>query len=223
MMKLSPEEIRAMRRSYGEIGLAEGDLQTDPLEQFQLWLVEATANVAIVEANAMVLSTVNEGQPSSRTVLLKNISESGFTFFTNYSSQKALELAANPKVSLLFPWYPMERQVCIQGVAQKVSEQESDNYFAIRPRTSQIGAWASLQSTEIESRQELETKFIEFTEKFGADEVLPRPPYWGGYRIIPTSIEFWQGRNSRLHDRLRFTKVGSVDDLTTWKLRRIQP
>jgi pyridoxamine 5'-phosphate oxidase len=176
----------------------------------------------IVEANAMVLSTVNNGEPSSRTVLLKDVSEAGFIFFTNYESKKATDLLANPNVALLFPWYPMERQVKIIGRAEKVSSADSDAYFATRPWSSQIGAWASNQSQPLSAREDLETIYKEFAEKYPEGSSVPRPPHWGGYLVTPTLIEFWQGRYSRLHDRIRYTKAINAAE-TNWKIQRVFP
>ena len=212
------EAISSMRKSYGEVGLEQSD--ENPIKQFILWLAEAAANPMIVEANAMVLSTVNNGEPSSRTVLLKDVSEAGFTFFTNYESKKAADLSSNPNVALLFPWYPMERQVKIMGKAEKVSPSESDVYFASRPWSSQIGAWASNQSQPLSAREDLETIYKEFAEKYPEGSSVPRPPHWGGYLVIPKQIEFWQGRYSRLHDRIRYTKAIPV---TNWNIQRIFP
>ncbi len=212
------EAISSMRKSYGEVGLEKSD--ENPIKQFILWLAEAAANPMIVEANAMVLSTVNNGEPSSRTVLLKDVSEAGFTFFTNYESKKAADLSSNPNVALLFPWYPMERQVKIMGKAEKVSPAESDAYFATRPWSSQIGAWASNQSQPLSAREDLERIYKEFAEKYPEGSSVPRPPHWGGYLVIPKQIEFWQGRYSRLHDRIRYTKAISV---TNWNIQRIFP
>ncbi len=155
-----------MRRQYGEVGLVESDLPAEPIALFNSWLADAAANEIVVEANAMVLSTVTSDGPSSRTVLLKDLTQDGFTFFTNYGSNKAKAIADNSNVSLLFPWYAMERQVIILGGAKKISRKESEDYFATRPRTSQIGAWASVQSTQLSSRQELEKRFKEFEAKF---------------------------------------------------------
>lgn len=218
MTELDKATIAAMRRSYGEAGLTEGQISPDPVAQFHSWLHEAAANVVIVEANAMVLSTVADGQPSSRTVLLKELSAAGFSFFTNYGSRKGQQIAENPAVSLLFPWYAMERQVIVLGQAKKIAEADSDNYFAGRPWSSQIGAWASSQSEPLENRSELEAKFQEFSLKYPEGSSVPRPPHWGGYMVVPTSIEFWQGRYSRLHDRLRY----EVTD-NGWKVRRFYP
>jgi pyridoxamine 5'-phosphate oxidase len=212
------EAISSMRKSYGEDGLEKSD--ENPIKQFILWLAEAAANPMIVEANAMVLSTVNNGEPSSRTVLLKDVNEAGFTFFTNYESKKAADLSSNPNVALLFPWYPMERQVKIIGKAEKVSPSESDAYFATRPWSSQIGAWASNQSQPLSAREDLERIYKEFAEKYPEGSSVPRPPHWGGYLVIPKQIEFWQGRYSRLHDRIRYTKAIPV---TNWNIQRIFP
>jgi len=210
------EEISQMRRSYGDAGLTESDLAANPIEQFLKWLEQAAANEFIVEANAMVLSTYADGAPSSRTVLLKDVTDAGLTFFTNYNSRKAKAIANNEKVSLLFPWYAMERQVGVIGTASKISEAESAEYFATRPRDSQIGAWASSQSDELTSRADLENKYREFEAKF-PDEV-PKPPHWGGYLVSPITFEFWQGRYSRLHDRFIYSKNNS-----NWEIKRLNP
>ena len=210
------DEISQMRRSYGEDGVDLPDLDSNPLQQFLKWLGEAAANQFIVEANAMVLSTFANNIATSRSVLLKDASESGLTFFTNYNSRKANAIQNNPNVSLLFPWYAMERQVSVTGVAKKVSAEESDAYFASRPRESQLGAWASSQSENLISRIALEEKFAEFSQKFPSE--VPRPPHWGGYLVTPITFEFWQGRYSRLHDRFIYTKNNS-----DWELVRLNP
>jgi pyridoxamine 5'-phosphate oxidase len=213
------EEIRAMRRSYGDAGLET--LPNDPFEAFALWLKQAHENIIIVEANAMVLSTLStDSQIETRTVLLKDISDGGFTFFTNYESRKAHAINLNPNVSLLFPWYAMERQIAISGVAEKVSEKESDDYFATRPWGSQIGAWASHQSSPLATRGELEQRFEGASQKWPEGTAVPRPTFWGGYRVMPLSIEFWQGRYSRLHDRLRYERANTTAD---WELNRYYP
>ena len=221
MSEINRETIRAMRLSYGQAGLTESDLASDPIEQFKKWLREASENIMVVEANAMVLSTITDGAPVGRSVLLKDVSSDGFTFFTKYLSRKAEAIASNPKVSLVFPWYPMERQVIIIGTAEKVSAQESDDYFAARPWGSQIGATASAQSTELDSRETLEAKYAQLAEKYPEGSVVPRPEYWGGYLVRPVSIEFWQGRHSRLHDRLRY--VRSDSQKTDWRVNRLNP
>lgn len=221
--ELSRDSIRAMRRSYGEVGLET--LPADPFAAFAAWLQEAAANPVIVEANAMVLSTSGADANgadaiTTRTVLLKDISQGGFTFFSNYSSRKAQAIEVNPQVTLLFPWYAMERQVSISGFAEKIDEEESSDYFATRPWSSQIGAWASAQSAPLATREELEQRFAGAAEKWPEGSVVPRPPHWGGYRVLPTNIEFWQGRYSRLHDRLRYERANTTSD---WALHRYYP
>jgi pyridoxamine 5'-phosphate oxidase len=215
----SREDISAMRRHYGEIGLSESDLPNEPISLFNSWLKAAAEYEVIVEANAMVLSTVSDNSPSSRTVLLKDLTEAGFTFFTNYGSTKAKAIAENSSVSLLFPWYAMERQVIIIGSAHRIARVESEKYFATRPRTSQIGAWASEQSSPLSSRQDLEKKFKEFEEKWSDATEIPTPPNWGGFVVNPTSIEFWQGRYSRLHDRIRYLRLSD----NNWQRLRLNP
>ena len=215
----SREDIAAMRRQYGEHGLIEVELPLNPIELFNTWLTQAAENEIVVEANAMVLSTEVDDQPTSRTVLLKDLTEAGFTFFSNYESRKGKQISENKNVSLLFPWYPMERQVIVIGSATKIARGDSEKYFATRPRSSQIGAWASEQSTELSSRQELENKFKELENKFANEEVIPTPPYWGGYIVDPISIEFWQGRYSRLHDRIRYVREKN----NNWEIKRLNP
>jgi len=213
------EEVRAMRRSYGDAGLET--LSDNPFKAFALWLKQAHENALIVEANAMVLSTLtSDSQIETRTVLLKDISLGGFTFFTNYSSRKAQAIAMNSQVTLLFPWYAMERQVIISGQADKISREESENYFATRPWSSQIGAWASVQSAPLASREELEMRFQGAAEKWPEGSVVPTPPHWGGFRVIPDSIEYWQGRYSRLHDRIRYHRASAKSD---WEMQRYFP
>ena len=215
----SREDIAAMRRQYGEVGLVDAQLPKNPVELFNNWLSAAAANEVVVEANAMVLSTVVDNQPSSRTVLLKDLTNEGFTFFSNYESRKAKQISENKNVSLLFPWYPLERQVIILGTASKISDEESDKYFASRPRGSQIGAWASMQSSELSDRVLLENKFAQLEEKWPVGTQIPRPEFWGGYVVLPTSIEFWQGRYSRLHDRIRYLRSGNNE----WQIKRFYP
>jgi pyridoxamine 5'-phosphate oxidase len=220
---LTRDSIRAMRRSYGEIGLES--LPQDPFLAFAQWLKAAAENPVIVEANAMVLTTIgadNTGADSlsTRTVLLKDISAGGFTFFTNYSSRKGHALELHSQVALLFPWYAMERQVSITGFAEKITRKESEDYFATRPWSSQIGAWASAQSAPLATRAELEERFAGAAAKWPEGTTVPCPPHWGGYRVTPISIEFWQGRYSRLHDRLRYERANTNSD---WELNRYYP
>lgn len=199
-------------------GLAETELDPDPIRQFQTWLEDAIAQ-DLPEPTSMSLATVSsEGQPSLRTVLLKLYDRDGFVFFTNYQSRKSAQIADNPRVALLFPWVALARQVHILGKAQRIPTAESLRYFATRPRGSQIGAWASPQSKAITSRAFLEQKFAEMKRHF-ADGEIPLPDFWGGFRVIPEEIEFWQGRESRLHDRFRYTRDAHGD----WKIERLAP
>lgn len=208
------QRLSQMRRSYGEEGLVDAHLPVDPFTLFSNWLAEAAANPYIVEPNAMVLGTSDN---TSRTVLLKDVSSDGFTFFTNYNSRKSRAIEGDATVSLLFPWYPMERQVIVLGHAHRIPESESELYFATRPYGSQIGAWASEQSMPLASREELEVRFEELKVKYQEGSV-PRPPHWGGFVVEVDSIEFWQGRYSRLHDRIRYTR-----DTQTWRWMRLNP
>lgn len=218
MAEFNRESISAMRKSYGEKGLSENDASQNPVELFLTWLADAAGNPIIVEANAMVLSTVHGSGPISRTVLLKDITDDGLTFFTNYQSRKAGDIQSNPAVSLLFPWYAMERQVIITGSATVISEADSDLYFSTRPWSSQIGAWASAQSELLDSRESLEKRWKEFADRYPQGSTVPRPPHWGGYRVTPDTFEFWQGRYSRLHDRLQYSRINNE-----WELRRLFP
>lgn len=205
------------RREYSSHGLRRASLDPDPIRQFSLWFDQAVAG-GVHEPNAMVLSTAENNHPSQRIVLLKQFDASGFVFFTNYESRKAAELAANPSACLLFPWITIERQIIIQGTVEKSTPEESDAYFQSRPRDSRIGAWVSDQSEVISSREILEQKLAEVTARYGDGEI-PRPPHWGGYRLVPTTIEFWQGGAARLHDRFIYRK----DTDGVWNIDRLSP
>lgn len=210
-------DIGELRRDYTQRGLDLDELNPDPFAQFELWFEQAR-EAELLEPNALVLSTVSpEGVPHQRTVLLKYFDRDGLVFFTNYGSRKAQQMATNSQVSLLFPWYALERQLAIAGTASKISAAESLRYFSSRPRGSQLGAWVSQQSTVISSRQLLEMQFENMKQKFLHQEV-PLPDFWGGYRVKPTSFEFWQGRPSRLHDRFLYSlKQGD------WAIARLSP
>jgi pyridoxamine 5'-phosphate oxidase len=205
------------RREYTLAGLRRVDLDPDPIAQFQKWFAQVLA-AQIVEPNAMTLATVSvDGQPSTRVVLLKAVDRRGFSFYTNYESRKGRELAENPKASLTFFWADLERQVLVQGTVSKLSREESEAYFAVRPLGSQRGAWVSKQSTIVENREFLEKRLAEVEAQFG--EKVPMPPYWGGYVLAPHAVEFWQGRPNRLHDRLRYRK--NPDG--SWVIERLSP
>jgi pyridoxamine 5'-phosphate oxidase len=211
-------DISALRREYIQDVLEAEDLDKNPVRQFTKWFNEAKAT-EMPDPNGMSLATVDaNGQPSLRTVLLKYFDESGFVFFTNYDSRKSREIEQNKQVSLMFPWIILERQVIIYGKAGRISKKESFKYFTSRPKGSQIGAWVSEQSTVISSRSLLIAKFDEMKRKFAKGEV-PLPSFWGGYRVEPFAIEFWQGRKNRLHDRFMYTK--KEDD--TWTIERLAP
>ncbi len=210
-------DISHFRHEYLKSGLEHGDLQQDPVEQFGIWFDQAKVT-DIPDPNAMVLSTVNsEGQPSQRTVLLKYFDTDGFVFFTNKESRKAQEIAHNARVNLHFVWLELERQISIAGTAQPISVAESAKYFMSRPRDSQIAAWVSNQSSAISSRSLLMQKFMEMKQKFSAGDV-PLPSFWGGYRVCPSAVEFWQGRKNRLHDRFLYTPSDSG-----WQVERLAP
>lgn len=210
-------DLADFRKEYSSRGLHREDLDPDPVAQFSTWFQQAI-EVGVNEPNAMTLATVDEsGMPFQRTVLLKYFDTDGFVFFTNYGSRKSAQIAANPKVSLLFPWITLERQVIVQGTAEKISSAESLKYFASRPRESQMGAWVSNQSEVITSRKFLMQKLAEIKDKFQHGEI-PLPSFWGGYRVKPEMIEFWQGGPARLHDRFLYQKSE-----TGWKTDRLSP
>ena len=209
--------ITDLRKDYSLASLTEADVAADPFDQFSKWFDQAV-QAEIAEPNAMGLSTVGEqGQPSSRIVLLKGFDQAGFTWFTSYDSRKGRALAGNPRAALLFHWGDLERQIHIEGRVERVPSIESDEYFAIRPLKSRLGAIASEQSKPIENRQILEDRFAEAEAQYG--EHPPRPERWGGFRLIPERFEFWQGRRSRLHDRIAYT----VDANGAWQIGRLQP
>jgi pyridoxamine 5'-phosphate oxidase len=211
-------DLADLRREYRNRPLRRADLNTDPIVQFDQWFQEAL-NIEAMDANAMSLATVSaESQPSLRTVLLKYYDAEGLVFYTNLGSRKAGEIADNSNVALLFYWHELHRQVKVCGTAKMISAAENIRYFARRPRDSQLGAWVSRQSHTISSRAILENKFAEMKEKFSRGEV-PLPSFWGGYRVTPDSLEFWQGRENRLHDRFMFTRQPEAD----WSLQRLAP
>jgi pyridoxamine 5'-phosphate oxidase len=232
--------IADIRREYGRGGLKRAELEANPLAQFDVWFAQASAvqsgsrwwriGIALyklwqailgrspADANAMVLATVGrDGKPSTRNVLLKGVDQRGFIFFTNYDSRKSLELAENPNAALTFYWAELERQVCVSGVVEKISREESDNYFKTRPRGSRLAAWASNQRDVVVDRTALDARWKEMEKKFPDD--VPLPPNWGGFVLKPERIEFWQGRASRLHDRFQYTRRPD----NSWKLERLAP
>ena len=214
-MKIS---LADLRENYTKGGLLKQDLQSNPFKQFQDWL-EFALSAEVLEPNAMTLATIDErGRPVARIVLLKKVDDRGFVFFTNYSSRKGQNIATNPYASLVFWWTNIERQVRIEGKVEKIAENESDDYFHSRPIESQLGAWTSPQSDVIPDRKFLENRLVELTQEY-KDKPIPRPPHWGGYRVVPDLIEFWQGRESRLHDRLCYR----LDDQGNWQIDRLAP
>jgi pyridoxamine 5'-phosphate oxidase len=223
--EVSYHTFEDMRREYSGGELDERDLAGDWPTQFGRWLGECT-EAGLPEPNAMVVATAGpDGRPSARTVLLKGYDAAGFVFFTNYESRKGAELAANPQASLVFPWFAMFRQVLVVGTVERTSREETEEYFATRPRGAQLGAWASPQSRPLAAgRAELEAAWRGAEERFG-DDPVPAPPHWGGFRVVPETVEFWQGRVSRLHDRLRFRRIagdarGAAGD---WIVERLAP
>lgn len=211
------QKIADLRREYSHSILEVDSVDKDPIVQFRKWFDEAIKS-EMIEPNAMVLSTIDKNnKPAQRTVLLKALDKDGFVFYTNYTSRKAKHIDNNPSISILFPWYELERQVSIEGKAEKISTAQSLKYFLSRPFGSQLGAWVSNQSEVITSRSILEEKLAQMKSKFNEGKI-PLPDFWGGYKIIPERIEFWQGRSNRLHDRIVFTK-----EFENWKIQRLSP
>ncbi len=218
-MNLQPPSPAGMRRDYTQHeALLETDLAAHWADQFAVWFADAAA-FGLPEPNAMVVATADPaGHPSARTVLLKEYDPGGFVFFTNYESRKGVEPTANPYASLVFPWFPMQRQVLVGGAVERVSRAATEQYFASRPRGSQLGAWASPQSQVLPDRAAVEAQLAAVLERFG-DGPIPPPPHWGGFRVVPETVEFWQGRSSRLHDRLRYRTT----DERGWIVERLAP
>lgn len=213
-------DIAALRREYAHASLSETDIDPDPVRQFERWLGDAIA-AQISEPNAMTLATsTRDGVPSARIVLLKEVDARGFVFFTDYRSRKGAELAENPLAALVFGWKEIERQVRISGSVSPVTTAESEAYYRSRPRGARLGAWASHQSTVLPNREELEHRLLEVSSRYTGDDI-PLPPHWGGYRVSPVEIEFWQGRANRLHDRLRYRR--EEDGATRWVVERLSP
>ena len=209
--------LAELRKNYSHGGLSEAEAGDDPFALFRAWIEQAIAS-PMPEPNAFILATADaHAIPSARMILLKALDDRGFTFFTNYDSRKANEITANPRVAMVFPWNAIERQVRIEGTVELVSAAESDDYFAQRPLGSRLGAWASPQSSVIPDREFLERRHAELMRQY-PDGNVPRPPNWGGYRVLPVAIEFWQGRPSRLHDRILFSRQGGG-----WKKKRLSP
>jgi pyridoxamine 5'-phosphate oxidase len=217
---MDPAALAALRRSYELAGLDTEDVNRDPLVQFQRWLADAVA-AEFREPNAMVLATADSsGQPRARSLLLKGVTSEGFTFFTNYESTKAKHLEQNPRASLCFPWWDLERQVIVEGHVSRTSRELSGEYFRSRPHGSRLGALASPQSRVVESRDVLTERFAELGEQYPEGDEVPLPDHWGGYVLAPTIIEFWQGRSNRMHDRVRYRRATPTDQ---WVIERLAP
>lgn len=215
----STVDVASLRRSYGGQGLHEDEVAADPIAQFRVWFADVVA-AGLVEPNAMILSTAAaDGTPSARIVLLKGVDERGFVFYTNYESRKARELEANPRAALTFPWHALQRQVRVEGRVERVSRDETEEYFASRPHGSRVGAWASPQS-QVVTPESLASSWAAATERFPDGSDVPAPEHWGGYRVVPQVVEFWVGRPSRMHDRLRYGRPAGGGD---WQLDRLAP
>jgi pyridoxamine 5'-phosphate oxidase len=211
-------DVAALRRAYADTGLAERDLVADPMDQLARWLADVVA-ADIAEPNAMVLATVDpDGAPSARVVLLKGLDSRGPVFFTNLGSRKGLAIAHEARVSLVFPWHPIERQVRVEGTAEQVSDEETRTYFDSRPYGSRVGAWASPQSRVVADRADLDRRWAEAAARFPEGSVVPVPEEWGGIRVRPSAVEFWQGRSDRMHDRLRYRRTSDG-----WAVDRLAP
>lgn len=212
------KDLADFRENYKKGSLDVTDVAQNPLEQFHKWFSEYE-NLGVKDLNAMVLSTISgEGYPESRVVLLKEVKNGGFVFYTNYNSSKGQQMAANPKVSLLFYWPELERQIRVTGTVNKIAPEESDAYFFSRPIESQLGAWASPQSREIPTRDYLEVNYLEYLKTYSESGIMKRPGHWGGFALLPTAFEFWQGRPSRLHDRIGYAQIGA-----DWRIFRLAP
>jgi pyridoxamine 5'-phosphate oxidase len=214
------QDLGRLRREYGDRVLDTPDLADDPIAMFRRWFDETVA-AGLHEPNAMVVATVSgDGRPSARLVLLKGLDERGFVFYTNLDSRKGAEIAANPAVSLLFPWHDLQRQVRFEGRAERISREESRHYFATRPRASQLGAWASPQSQVVSSRSALDERYGGVLARFADVDAVPLPPFWGGIRVAPEAVEFWQGRKGRMHDRLLYRRGAGQPG---WTVQRLAP